>query len=115
MKLMRKKGRQVLDPKNRKWLTDKAGADVSESILRPEGKGFWKVRGGCQTTSGSFNLAISESRSRETASGRMKKIGVTLSEEQISMDHPPEQNDLKNSKSGKIAVKRAGKEQGATG
>jgi len=38
---------------------------------------------------------------------RGKIIGVTLSEEQVSMDHPPEQNDLKKFQSGEGVVKMA--------
>lgn len=38
MKLMRKKGRPVLDPKNRKWLTDKAGRTYRNPFYVPKGK-----------------------------------------------------------------------------
>jgi hypothetical protein len=38
MKLMRKKGRPVLDPKNRKWLTDKAGRTYRNPFYVPKEK-----------------------------------------------------------------------------
>ena len=38
MKLMRKKGRPVLDEKNRKWLKDKAGRTYRNPFWVPKGK-----------------------------------------------------------------------------
>ena len=42
MKLMRKKGRPVLDPKNRKWLKDKAGRTYRNPFYVPKGKAAGK-------------------------------------------------------------------------